>query len=99
MQLFLLLLGFIFILINFIILIINRKIYKTQTKLILLLLGILLFPIFACSIELIAQSRDINLLMATSLYLPIVVLIKQIELIKIVNLTILFKFYLTLFQH
>ena len=73
---------FIFILINFIILIINRKIYKTPAKLILLLLGILLFPIFACSIELIAQSRDINLLMATSLCLPIVVLIKQIELIK-----------------
>ena len=73
---------FILILINFIVLIINRKIYRAPAKLILLLLGILLFPIFACSIELIAQSRDINLLMATSLYLPIVVLIKQIELIQ-----------------
>lgn len=70
---------FVLILLNFIVIIINRKIYKTPAKVIFLLLGILLFPIFACSIELIAQSRNINLLMATSLYLPIVVLIKQIE--------------------
>ena len=68
--------------INFIILIINRKIYSSPAKIVLLLLGILLFPIFACSIELIAQSRNINLLMATSLYIPIIVLIKQIELIQ-----------------
>ena len=73
---------FVLILLNFIVIIINRKIYKTPAKVIFLLLGILLFPIFACSIELIAQSRNINLLMATSLYLPIVVLIKQIELLQ-----------------
>lgn len=78
-------LNFIFftlILINFITIIINNRIYKSPSKLILLLLMILTFPIFACSIELIAQSRDINLLMATSLYLPIVVLLKQIEIMK-----------------
>lgn len=73
---------FAIILINFILLIINRKIYSSPAKIVLLLLGILLFPIFACSIELIAQSRNINLLMATSLYIPIIVLIKQIELIQ-----------------
>ena len=43
---------------------------------------ILAFPIFTCSIELIAQSRSINLLMASSLYLPIIILLKQNELLK-----------------
>ena len=42
----------------------------------------MLLPIFTCSIELIAQSREINLLMATSLYLPIIILLKQIEIMQ-----------------
>ena len=73
---------FLLIIVNFIIISINNKMYKTPKRLILLLLAILVFPIFVCSIELVAQSREINLLMASSLYFPIIVLLKQIELIK-----------------
>lgn len=60
---------FVAIIINFIIIIINNKIYKTPSKLILMCLMILVFPICTCSIELIAQSRMVNLLMASALYL------------------------------
>lgn len=70
------------IFINFIIIIVNNKIYKAPKRLILLFLIILTFPIFVCSVELVAQSREINLLMASSLYLPIVLLLKQIDLMK-----------------
>lgn len=73
---------FALILINFIVLVINRKIYKKPISIVLLVASLVIFPIFACSIELIAQSREINLLMSTSLYLPIVVLLKQIEIMK-----------------
>ncbi len=72
--------------INFIILIINNKIYKSPAKLISLVLMILLFPLFTCSIQILAQARSINLLMASSLYFPIVLLLKQIEIIKISKL-------------
>lgn len=73
---------FALIVLNFILLVINKKLYLSKWKLISLILAILVFPIFACSIELIAQSKSINLLMAISLYMPIVVLLKQIELFK-----------------
>ena len=70
------------ILINFIIIIIERKIYKSASKMITIIVMLLTYPIFTCSIELIAQSRGINLLMASSLYLPIILLLKQNELLK-----------------
>lgn len=73
---------FILIMINFITITINNKIYKVPSKIITLIIMILAFPIFTCSIELIAQSRSINLLMASSLYLPIIILLKQNELLK-----------------
>ena len=73
---------FVLIIINFIAIILERKLYKSASKIITLILMILIYPIFTCSIELIAQSRNINLLMAVSLYLPIILLLKQNELIK-----------------
>ena len=73
---------FILIIINFIRIIIEKKIYKSVSKMISILLIILVYPIFTCSIELIAQARSINLLMASSLFLPIVLLLKQNELLE-----------------
>ncbi len=81
---------FVMIFINFITIIIQNKIYKNIGKLIILCIMILIFPIFACSIELIAQSRNINLLMASALYLPIVVLLKQMEVLKFTKLNNIF---------
>lgn len=77
---------FSFILINFVILIIQNKTYKKAYKIVFTILALLSFPIFLCVIELIAQTRKIDLLMASSLYLPFVLLIKQIELLKISKL-------------
>lgn len=74
---------FILIIINFIKIIIDKKIYKSYIRLIILFLMIATFPIFTCSIELIAQSRSINLLMAFALYLPIIILLKQMEILEI----------------
>lgn len=73
---------FMFIILNFIVIIVENKIYKSVSKMIAIILMILLYPIFTCSIQLIAQSRSINLLMASSLYLPIILLLKQNELLK-----------------
>ena len=73
---------FTLIIANFIIIIVENKIYKSIYRLIAIILMIFAFPIFLCSIELIAQSRSINLLMASSLYLPIILLLKQNELLK-----------------
>lgn len=70
------------IIVNFILLIKERKIYKSPSKIISLVLMILVYPVFTCSIELVAQSRSINLLMASALYLPIMLLLKQNELLK-----------------
>ena len=70
------------IIVNFILLIKERKIYKSPSKIISLVLMILVYPVFTCSIELVAQSRSINLLMASALYLPIILLLKQNELLK-----------------
>lgn len=74
---------FLLIFLNFIILIINNKIYKKPYKLLLIALILLLFPVFSCIIQLIAQERTIDLLMASALYLPFALLLKQIELIKV----------------
>lgn len=73
---------FALIFINLIIIIIERELYKSVSKMISIICMIILYPIFSCSIELIAQSRSINLLMASSLYLPIIILLKQNELLK-----------------
>ena len=73
---------FVLIIINFIAMIIEKKHYHSKSKMIALGLLIITFPIFACSIEMIAQTRTINLLMASSLYLPIIVLFKQMEMLK-----------------
>ncbi len=77
------------IVINFITLIINNKIYKTPCKLIFMIIVILMFPIFTCIIEIIAQGKELNLLMATGLYLPIILLLKQIELVKLDKINVL----------
>ena len=73
---------FALIIINFIVIIAEKKLYKSASKMITLLSIILLYPLFVSSIELIAQSRSINLLMASALYLPLAFLLKQIELLK-----------------
>lgn len=90
--------GFILLLIiiNFIFLIKTNKIYKKLYKVILMLLIILMFPIFSCAIEIIAQGREINLLMASALYFPIVLLLKQIELIKFDKLNIFSLFIIVI---
>ncbi len=72
----------ILIMLNFIVIIIEKKQYQVKSKMIAFVLLIVTFPIFTCSIELIAQARTINLLMAASLYLPIIVLFKQNEILK-----------------
>ena len=73
---------FILIFINFVRIIIEKKLYKLASKMISILLIIIVYPIFTCSIELIAQARNINLLMASSLFLPIILLLKQNELLE-----------------
>ena len=73
---------FILIFINFVRIIIEKKLYKSASKMISILLIIIVYPIFTCSIELIAQARNINLLMASSLFLPIILLLKQNELLE-----------------
>ena len=73
---------FVLIIINFAVIVINKKLFKSPSKVVSLIVIILTYPIFTCSIELIAQSRSINLLMASSLYLPIIILLKQNELLK-----------------
>lgn len=73
---------FIVIIVNFVVIIIENKIYKSVSKMITIILMLLAYPVFTSSIQLIAQSRNINLLMASSLYLPIIVLLKQNELLK-----------------
>lgn len=73
---------FVLIMVNFVVIIIENKIYKSISKMLTIIFMFLTYPIFTCSIELIAQSRSINLLMASSLYLPIVILLKQNELLK-----------------
>ncbi len=73
---------FILIIINFVIIIVEKNLYKSISKMITMIFMLLTYPIFTCSIELIAQSRTINLLMASSLYLPIILLLKQNELLK-----------------
>lgn len=72
----------ILVIVNFVILIINNKIYKSPIKLALLAIILIILPICTCIIEIIVQERQIDLLMATALYLPIILLLKQIELIK-----------------
>ena len=76
------------IVINFIILIVNNKTYKTPLKLIFMAITLLMFPIFTCIIEIIVQERQIDLLMSSSLYLPIILLLKQIELVKFDKLNV-----------
>lgn len=73
---------FILIFINFVRIIIEKKLYKSASKMISILLIFIVYPIFTCSIELIAQARNINLLMASSLFLPIILLLKQNELLE-----------------
>ena len=67
------------IIINLGYLTINKKIYKEPLKVVILLIAIVIYPVITCSIELIATERTINLLMATSLYLVFIILIKQID--------------------
>ena len=57
-----------------------------------------MFPIFTCITELIAQDARVYLLMLTALYFPIIILLKQIELIKFdkLNLFSLFIVLITL---
>ncbi len=74
---------FFLIIFNFIFLIVNKKTYKTPYKMIFTIILLLMFPIFTCVIELIAQERKIDLLMASALYLPIILLLKQIELVEL----------------
>lgn len=86
---------FIFLLmaINFVIL--SKKIYKAPSKIIFLLCILAVFPICVCSIRIITWTREINLLMASSLYLTILILIKQIEIMelsKVSNITQLASF-------
>ncbi len=76
------------IVINFIILIVNNKTYKTPLKLVFVAITLLMFPIFTCIIEIIVQERQIDLLMSSSLYLPIILLLKQIELVKFDKLNV-----------
>lgn len=76
------------IVINFIILIVNNKTYKTPLKLAFMAITLLMFPIFTCIIEIIVQERQIDLLMSSSLYLPIILLLKQIELVKFDKLNV-----------
>lgn len=78
---------FFLIIINFVIIMVQKKRYQAKSKIIALLVLIFTFPIFACSIEIIAQARTINLLMASSLYLPILLLLKQNEMLKETTLT------------
>lgn len=80
------LLAFILVFINFIILVLNNKTYKNSWKIVFLIFAIALYPLFTCIIEVIAQSRKIDLLMSTSLYFVFVLLIKQADLIKISKL-------------
>ncbi len=77
------------IVINFIILIVNNKTYKTPLKLSFMAITLLMFPIFTCIIEVIVQERQIDLLMSSSLYLPIILLLKQIELVKFDKLNVI----------
>lgn len=70
------------VIVNFVILIINNKTYKSPLKFALMVVLLVTLPICTCIIEIIVQGRQIDLLMAAALYLPIVLLLKQIELIK-----------------
>lgn len=88
-------LMFLFIIANFIYIFIKNKIYKTPYKIIISLLILLLFPIFTCAIRLIAQAKEMDLLMCSALYLPIVLLIKQLDLINFKFLN-LFSFIIVL---
>ncbi len=80
------------IVMNFIVLIKTNKIYKKPWQLVFILLLLLMFPIFSCVIEIIAQATRINLLMASALYFPIILLLKQLELVKFDKLNILSLF-------
>ncbi len=70
------------ILINFILLIIQDKNNRKPWKIVTLLVMIALYPVASCSIELIAQNRQMNLLMSESLYLIFTLLISEINLFK-----------------
>lgn len=74
------------ILINFIIIVYQHKTYKDKYKILIIVSLLALSPIFLCIIQLIAQQRKMGLLMATSLFLPFILLLKQVDLLKITKL-------------
>ena len=69
--------------INFIIIMYENKTYKQIYKLIIMIVLMVTLPVFLCVIQLIAQQREMSLLMTTSLYLPFILLLKQLDLLKI----------------
>lgn len=68
--------------INFILIIKENKTYKKPWQIIFVLLLLAMFPVFTCITELIVQDARVYLLMLTALYFLIIILLKQIELIK-----------------
>lgn len=73
---------FLCIIINFVLLIRQNKIQQRIPNIILLALSVALMPIFICVIQLITQ-QEMSLLMAMPLFLPFVLLMKQIDMLKV----------------
>ncbi len=76
-------LGLFFLLfVNFILLVHQNKLWKKPSKIFTLILGVLLIPVATCIIELITQQQEMSLLMVMPLFLPFILLLKQIDLLR-----------------
>ena len=77
---------------NLIMIIANNKVYKNKLSIIGIILIIILLPLGLNVIEIIANEKQINLLMAASLILVYIAFLKQYELLKQTNLEIISKY-------